>query len=360
MQEELYKELGRGLFQEAASKRIPIVGAIELTFRCNLRCIHCYSSIETAGQELTASEWKRVLDAVAKEGCLWLLLTGGEPLVRRDFREIYRHAVQNGLLIGLFTNGTLLDQSMVEFLRRWRPFVIEITLHSLRENIHDEISGVAGSFRKTMAGIECLVDAGLRLRLKSVAMKKNRDDLEDIGKFAQGIGAPFRFDPKIYPRVDGDKTPVNWRLDVEEIVELDSRYPDRRASFEDSARPEKLIPQDDLFACYPGLSNFHIDCSGNLVYCTMLREPKWNVLEKGFRKGWDEFYKPFRRMQRPRGSECAGCELISMCGTCPGWSYLCNGNFHDKVGFLCDLAHKRYEAFAGVVAARAEGGGKEA
>jgi MoaA/NifB/PqqE/SkfB family radical SAM enzyme len=108
-----YGEFSERLHNQAATRRLPITGSVELTDRCNLQCAHCYINLsaadcESRSRELTLGEWRNLLDQIADEGCLWLLLTGGEPLIRPDFLEIYDHAKQRGLLLTVFTNGTLL------------------------------------------------------------------------------------------------------------------------------------------------------------------------------------------------------------------------------------------------------------
>ncbi|UCD72074.1 MAG: radical SAM protein, partial [Syntrophobacterales bacterium] len=128
---------GRLRFNKA-EQRVPLAGVLELTFRCNNRCMHCYVNKgaddgRERKKELSYDQMCRILDAIAEEGCLWLLLTGGEPFIRRDFVEIYTYAKRRGFLITLFTNGTLIDPEIADFLREWPPRSIEITLYGMSE-----------------------------------------------------------------------------------------------------------------------------------------------------------------------------------------------------------------------------------
>ena len=122
--------LNRGLFNE----RLPISGSIELTFRCNLRCVHCYCNLpqndrQAIETELETDEVYRLLDQIAEAGCLWLLITGGEPFLRDDFLDIYTYAKKKGFITTLFTNGTLLNKDLADALVEWPPFLVEITLY---------------------------------------------------------------------------------------------------------------------------------------------------------------------------------------------------------------------------------------
>ena len=120
-----YRDFSKRLRERVAGKRIPLSGSLELTFRCNLRCVHCYldgqHTPSPEQHELTTSEITDIIDQIVAEGCLWLLLTGGEPLVRPDWKEIYLYAKRKGLIITLFTNGTLLTPEDADFLAEWRP-----------------------------------------------------------------------------------------------------------------------------------------------------------------------------------------------------------------------------------------------
>ncbi len=121
-----YGEFSERLHQKAASLHIPVSGSLEVTQRCNLRCMHCYIPLSKRKGprkvELSISEIQHILDEIKEAGCLWLLLTGGEPLLRTDFLDIYKFAKHKGFLLTLFTNGTLLTPRIADVLCEWRPF----------------------------------------------------------------------------------------------------------------------------------------------------------------------------------------------------------------------------------------------
>ena len=141
------------LNREILAKRIPLTGSIELTHRCNLRCVHCYCNLpagerKAMSRELTTEEVLDIYDQIAEAGCLWLLITGGEPLLRKDFREALAGAKQRGFILTLFTNGTLITPETADFLTEWRPYSIEITLYGATRETYEKITGVPALLRK--------------------------------------------------------------------------------------------------------------------------------------------------------------------------------------------------------------------
>ena len=153
-----------------AGRRYPFSGSFELTERCNLRCGHCYinqpaGSRAARARELTTSQVTGILDQIADAGCLYLLLTGGEALLRPDFEEIYLYAKRKGLLLTLFTNGTLLTPRLADFLAEWRPYALEITVYGATQDIYERVTGVPGSYAACMRGIELALARRLPLSL---------------------------------------------------------------------------------------------------------------------------------------------------------------------------------------------------
>ena len=207
------EEFLRGLSRRAAAERVPLSGSLALTHRCNLRCVHCYLSGAPAPRaELTADQWRHVLDEVAEAGCLTLLVTGGEPLLRSDFGEIYRHARSNGLLVTVFTNGTLVSDEVIDLFAEYAPRAVELTLYGATAGTYERITGVPGSYDRCRAGMERLLRAGINVRAKTVLMTLNAHEFSDIEQLALDWGVRFRFDAAIFPRLNGDRAPLALAL----------------------------------------------------------------------------------------------------------------------------------------------------
>ena len=151
-----YSSWSLGVKQRVGGRRVPLAGTIELTRRCNHHCRHCYNNLpagdsKALAEELNTDELLRILDELAASGCVWLLFTGGEILLRPDFLEIYIYAKERGFLITLFTNGTLITPQLADELARRRPFSIEITLYGATPETYERVTGVPGSFSRWSA-----------------------------------------------------------------------------------------------------------------------------------------------------------------------------------------------------------------
>ena len=201
-----YAEWSLGLHERVVAQRVPISGSIEVTKRCNLTCVHCYNNLPLSDEgahrtELAYGDHCRMLDEMAAAGCLWLLYTGGEILVRKDFLDIYDYAKKTGFLITLFTNATRITPAVAEHLATWSPFSIEISLYGRTAATHDRVTGVAGSFARTMRGVRLLMDVGLPPVLKTMVLKPNAHEIWDMKRFVEEeLGLEFRFDAMINPR----------------------------------------------------------------------------------------------------------------------------------------------------------------
>ena len=331
-------------------ERVPLLGVFELTFRCNNRCIHCYvnrgaNDRRERKKELTYSQICRILDTIAEEGCLWLLFTGGEPFIRNDFLEIYTYAKRKGFLITLFTNGTLIDRGIADFLREWPPRSIEITLYGMSEGVYEEVTGVPGSHAKCMQGVELLVERNLPLKLKAVILTLNRHELDEMKTFAENLGLEFRFDPLLNLRIDGQGYTAKLRLSPREVVQMDLDDEKRRIEFVEFYERSKKADRDSefIFRCGAGVNSFHVDPYGLLHICGLVRDPGYDLLNGSFRNGWHRFLPGIRAQRWKKDYPCGDCNLQVLCGQCPGWSQLEHGDLEKPVEYLCQVGHLRGE-----------------
>ena len=341
-----YSEFSKSIHDRAVAERTPLGGGIELTFRCNLRCAHCYVTHDPKKKEMTYEEVCHILDEISEAGCLWLLITGGEPFVRDDFLDIYTYAKKKGMIITLFTNGTLITPQIADYLKEWPPFAVEITLYGITKETYERVTGVSGSFEYCMKGISFLLERKIPLKVKTMVMTLNQHELWDIKKYAEDLGLEFRFDPILSPRLDGSKAPCKLRISPEEVVELDLADAKRLKEWKEFC--DKFwgpALSDRLYTCGAGLNSFHIDPYGELNICIMSRVPSYNLCQGSFREGWYDFIPEIRK-QKPKGEyKCAKCDLFSLCSQCPGWAQLETGNPENPVEYLCQVAHLRAKAF---------------
>ena len=183
-------------WDKVAQQHIPLFGSIELTHRCNLRCLHCYLGTHrgSPGKELRTERLFSVIDEITEAGCLFLLLTGGEPLLRKDFPEIYRYAKTKGLMVTVFTNGTLVTDPLVELFEDLPPQAVEVSLYGAAAATYEMITGVEGSFERCLTGIRRFLEHGINVRLKTVLMTLNCREYFDDGTDGTRVRGkiPFR------------------------------------------------------------------------------------------------------------------------------------------------------------------------
>lgn len=354
MIQSTYADFSEKIHVLSPGKRLPMVASLELTYRCNNRCIHCFCNLPAndaaaKGRELTTAEVKSLLDDLAAMGTLWLLITGGEPLLREDFEEIYLHAKARGFIVTLFTNGTLLDERTMALLKRFRPFVMEITLYGATKEVYEKVTGVAGSFERCMRGIRQVVEAGLQLKLKSMAIRANQHEIADMERLSRELGCEFHFDTMIQKRIDehGHPPPEESRISAEDVVRLDLSFPKRLDAYREFC--ERFIGKSSdtrsLYKCSAGKRMIHINPYGEAMGCMMMVKDGFSLREHGLAWAWEVGIAAAVGREKDFPLPCDDCELVNLCGQCPAWSILEHGDERKELTYLCDVAKERAKGF---------------
>lgn len=346
-----YGEFARRSLAVALRDRIPISGTIEITARCNLSCSHCYIPREVPDhRDLSTDQWFRILEQLAEAGCLWLGITGGEPLLRSDFRSIYKRARKLGFLITLLTNGTLLDEETIDLLASEPPLMVETSIYGASAETYERVTGSPNAFREVVSAIENLVARKIRLTLKTTVTRKNVGDIGTIERMALDLGVPFRFDGLINSRLDGDRAPLAERLDPDVLAELEMNSPDKRASWKVVQQHQELTrtADDTIFACGAGRSTFHVNYLGELSPCIMARHPAHPLTTRSFKSGWESALFDAVFAPAKPDSVCTSCAIAPMCSTCAGWGLWEHGAPEAVEGYLCDVAKARVQRMSGL------------
>lgn len=331
-------------------KRIPLDVAIELTYRCNNKCLHCFCNLPARAQkaqrdEMTTEEIKNILCELAEMGCVWLLFTGGEPLLRKDFEEVYLFARKKGFIITIFSNGTLIDKGIIEIFSKYPPFALEISLYGATRETYETITRVKGSYDKCIDGITKFLRAGLNLKLKTMAITVNQHEIEAMASLSADLGCEFRFDAMIQKRIDGKKysDPERYRLHPDDAVRLDTQFPDKMIAYREFCDRFLGKPQntDRLYQCGAGRSSMHINPYGVAMGCMMMIHDGFSIKEHGLRWIWDVGISNIIEKKKDFTLPCDDCELINLCGQCPGWGTVEYGDVMKTVPFLCEAAKIR-------------------
>lgn len=349
-----YGSFSRTLHDRQGTTRLPLTGTIEVTRRCPLVCSHCYNNLpmQDAGardREMSLDEHVRLLDDLRDAGCLWLLYTGGEIFARADFLDIYTEARRRGFLITLFTNGTMITERVADHLARYRPFAIEITLYGRTRETYERLTGIPGSFDKCLRGIRRLLDRGLPLALKTVAVTVNRHELAGMQAFADELGVAFKSDSMINPRLDCSQSPLAVRLTPEAAVAIDledARRGDEWVQFADHVQQAlaQTPPPETVYQCGGGINTFAIDPYGRMSICVLSETHKVDIRGGRFLAGWQGFLREQRARPITRLTKCVACALKSACGMCPANGELAHGDAETPVDYLCHTAHLRAHA----------------
>jgi radical SAM protein with 4Fe4S-binding SPASM domain len=286
-----------------------------------------------------------LIDQITDAGCLFLLFTGGETMLRPDFYDIYRHACRKGLLVTVFTNGTLVTDRILEVFDAYPPHAIEISLYGATAATYEKVTGVPGSFEKCMRGIGRLKDHGFHLKLKTMVLNSNLAELEKTESIAAELGAPFRFDAIISPRLDGDPAPVHYRVSPREAVEKEFASPHRAQQYHDFFyRMTMQKPSPDLYQCGAGITMFHIDPFGGIRPCLMISGTSRDLLNSSFSEVWHSSdFQQFREKEKAP-FKCRKCSKRVICGYCPGFFELESGNKRVSSEYLCDFGRERMQA----------------
>jgi len=335
--------------------RVPLSGDLAITHRCNLKCVHCYlgpkrRDAQLTRKELNTAQFLSIIDDLLQAGCLFLLITGGEPLVRDDFDKIYRYAKTRGLLVTVFTNGTLVNDQILRVFEEFPPWMVEVSLYGATAATYEEVTGVKGSYKKCLSGIERLVERKINLTLKTVLMSLNRHEFSEMQRMAEAYGAKFRMDAEIFPRFDGNKTPIQFRIPSEEVVEKEfsdkSRFSQYKALYE---RFKNIPAAETLYSCGAGMTHFHIDPFGFLQPCLMVRSVRYDLSQGDFLTGWQGVMPQIKDKRATPSNHCNRCEKRILCGACPAFFELENHAEDVRSDYLCSIGQLRYRSLRGAL-----------
>lgn len=369
------------LWGKLKAHRAPLSFDLELTARCTNDCRHCYINLPAGDRAAEAAEFpaNEILTLAAEAadmGVVWCLLSGGEPLLRPDFSEIYLGLKRLGLLVGVFTNACLVTPAHVELFRRYPPRDLEVSVYGATRETYERVTRRPGSYAAFIRGLDLLLQAGVPVRLKAMALRSNVHELEQISAFCRARTKDYyRFDPLLHLRYDGDAARnaeiMAERLSPEEVVAIERADAERFGALERGCREGKLVrPADEpghvhadgavcdhLFHCGAGLSSFSLGYDGTFRLCSSLWHPDTTTSVRpgvpgalSLHEAWER-HVPRVRALRGRDPQflahCRRCDLVNLCLWCPAHAALETGAMDAWVEYFCDIAHARAAALAG-------------
>jgi len=268
------------LKQVAVERAQPLSATLELTYKCNWRCVFCYNPRHHDQRGLSAPEWLSVLDDLRTLGTLYVAFTGGEPLTHPEFMAIARGARERALALRILTNGALVTDAVADQIADLKVLAVEMSLHGARVETHDQATATPGSFEALLRGLDRLRARGVSVVLKTPLTRINEDEIEPMHALAEARGVPWRVDPVLTPRDDGDPGPLAWRPSTPAIERIYQRLADAGQ-----------LPHEERSKggvnCGLGRTTLAVDPEGDVYPCMQWRKaPLGNVRETPLRDLW--------------------------------------------------------------------------
>lgn len=320
---------------------VPLNATFELTPFCNFNCVMCYVHLtkekaQEQGEILSADKWLEIARQARDMGTLYVTLTGGEPFLHPEFRKIYSELNKMGFLISIMSNGSMIDEEMIEFFYECgMPFMIKLTAYGASDETYKKVCGVSDGFTKLSKAIDLLKNAGVPLKMTSTIVRENADDLQNIYTFAKEKGISMQHTISVTKSSRGS---VNT---IEKSRFALSDFPDELTLEE--LEKTKFPPVKSPFAwCMSYGSSFWMTWHGHLQLCSFMNVPEV-VYSGNFVSDYVSLYKKLKEIKNP--DECENCQWQSFCQRCPGILCAESGHPQKTDAGLCDMAKKLYELY---------------
>ncbi len=340
-----------GLISRTVERHLPWSVHVDLTYRCNERCVHCYLDHEDHG-EMKTDEIKNVLEQLAQSGTLFLTLSGGEIFLRDDLFELLEFARSLHFDISLKTNALLIDAERARKLRALSVRRIQISIYSAEPAVHDAITKVRGSLERTLTAIRFLQAEGLQVKIACPLMKQNLMAYRNVQALAAELGVPYVLDMTITPKMDGDMSLLQLRNPAQDLLPiLQDPTLNPPSSSQDSAQVTPLTTgsatssgieshaYEDI-PCSAGHNSCYISPYGEVFPCVQMPVATGNLRQQRFEEIW--FKSPeMERVRAVRESQlpvCSKCSIRQYCERCPGLAQMEGGDLLGAYERACDLA----------------------
>ena len=328
--------------EKALRLGVPIGVHFDLTYRCNERCIHCYLDHDDHG-ELTTSEVTGILDQLAAAGTFFLTFSGGEVLMRRDFFTILEHARRLLFNVRIKTNGVMIGTEEARRLRELMVEQVQISIYSHRPEVHDAITLLPGSLRRSLEAVRRLKAAGLKVAIANVLMVGNAGDHVAVQALAREMGVIYTLDPTITPKMDGDTAILSLRIGA---GELNSVFHNRDlvGDVEAFCAPPPA-PGDDIMdgiPCSAGHTACYVSPYGDVYPCVQFPLPSGNLRRQEFPEIWNHSHQlnEVRGIRARDLPVCSTCSHVGTCTRCPGLAFM-EGNMRGPSVADCEKSFQR-------------------
>lgn len=342
------------LLSHATLKNLPVAGAFELTGRCNLSCKMCYihqdnNHARIREEELSAAQWIDLAHQVQEAGTLPLLLTGGEPMLRPDFEEIFRACVQMGFVLTINTNGTLLRKEILDCFRKHPPFRVNLSLYGTSPETYERLCGNGAVYETVIQSIHALQELGINIKLNFTVTPYNQGDIAAMHAFAQSHKLPLHFSSYTFPPVrrEEESSCTACRFSPQEAAQCNLDYVctatpadqlqetcQRIAELPLPRADDCISDSDCSVRCRAGRGAYWITYRGDLLGCGMIPHIHSSVLGQSFTSAWEQLVAAYKQVLMPQG--CVSCPEYERCEVCPAICYGENRNFREVPTYICE------------------------
>lgn len=363
------------LIERAACKNIPLNASLELLPVCNMNCDMCYvrlsrEEMKRQGRLRRADEWLALADQMKAAGTLFILLTGGEPLLYPGFREIYMGLRKMGMILTVNTNGTLLNEEWADFFAHYPPRRVNITLYGADEEAYRKLCHYPGGFEKTVQAIRLLRERNVDVKINGSLVKANRRDIKKIVNIAEKLDTAVNIDTYMYPAVRERYSSFDQesRLLPEEAAQ--GRMEFLRAvltkdNYLDAAKEKVTIVSETQsgermpgeMQCQAGRSSFTVNWQGFMRPCVMMTEPSLPVFSMDFMTAWRQMSE--KTAQIRLSSKCSTCRLRRICQNCAACARLETGHCGGVPEYMCRYTEETLRLSKEVLEKEAERNARE-
>ncbi|MGM9643437.1 MAG: radical SAM/SPASM domain-containing protein [Eubacteriales bacterium] len=350
------------LAQKALSLNLPLSGTFELSPVCNFSCKMCYvrktqkEVRESPRGILTLADWRRIAQDAKKAGTLYLLLTGGEPLLWPDFWTLYEELIDMGFLVSVNTNASLIDAEAIERFKKRPPQKINVTLYGVNDDTYMRLCSAKQVFSQVDRAIRSLIENRITVKINCSLTPENACDLDSIVDYAKERGSGLTVATYMFPPIRRDSTCFgkNERFTPEESARYLLRY------FERDRDPESyrnylqsivdgcieppgldegcIDPVDGKIRCRAGRSSWWITWDGWMLPCGMMQEPKADLKEQSFDSSWQSVVEMAADMQL--SGVCNNCPNSNICHSCAAISYAETGKTSGIPIYMCRVSRE--------------------
>lgn len=345
------------LVAKATAAHIPITASFELTPCCNLQCDMCFirmkmDEVKVAGGLRSIDFWLRLAKELKDMGTLFILLTGGEPLLYPYFKELYQELKKMGFILTINTNATCIDEKMIQLFRESLPRRVNVTLYGASRETYEKLCHHAEGFDQCMHGLALLKKNGIDTKLNVSIVKENLNDFEKILAIGDSFGIPSEVNSYMFPcsrTTRNGMGAIDARLTAEEGGRYDALYQKHKHSSEFKEmiaatlkEAEETVPYRDemVITCRAGKSSAWINWQGRMTPCVLMEYPAVNLEEVSAKEAWNNLGEMITKL--PTHSDCKGCKLWKLCQACYA-SVSLEKEHNGNVSYLCRFTQCEYD-----------------